>query len=144
MLAHVCLNYKAREDTSSSTVSISVISAAWRKLYTGCNLFQMPHLISMPEVPTPLPGQHMFPYVHHSLLKYFILCCKLFLLSFIHMSCFYLKLNFVHNIIWLTKLMYSSRLKMHSGVLPDIDYSSRIEILCLFPLDLLPYIQELS
>jgi hypothetical protein len=46
---------------------------------------------------------------------YFITCCKWFPLSFIHFLPCFVKLHSVHNMIWSTKFIHNSRLKIYSS-----------------------------
>jgi len=63
------------------------------------------------------PGEHMFQYVRQLALKYVTLThCKLFPLLVIYISPFLLIFSSFHNISWSEKLMYNSKLKMHSGI----------------------------
>jgi hypothetical protein len=95
-------------------------SAAWRRFHTGCNFFTCFMFFTIvfnvdTKFPTAMPGQHMFQYVHQLLPKYLIACHKQFLVSFIHISRFAVKLCSVHNIIWFTKLTHNSRPNIHGS-----------------------------
>jgi hypothetical protein len=69
-----CLNHAARADSSFFS-GISMTSAAWTRFHTAYNFFDCFMLFTVVfnvdnELPTAMPGQHMFQYVHQLFPKY--------------------------------------------------------------------------
>jgi hypothetical protein len=116
---------RSKDDPVPPEVGMSVISAAQRKCHTWCQINICSNMCI----------------IFHSKV-HFIAYCKLFLLYFVFVSPFPMKLCSVRNIIWCTKLNKDAQCNFLIQLVA-INCSWWIKIWHQFPSDLLYCIQEL-